>query len=174
MVTIAGALSFTVCNPPSTSRVTSMLSPSIASFDANVPCGHPVSAAIGLEVLRLYEEGGLLANSQKVGTHFGTRLAALRDHPLVGDVRSLGLLAGVELVTNKTTKARPDKELAVPDHLARIGYKNRLIFRAFGDSIIGFAPPICISEDEVDLLVDRFAQSLDELLTIKEIRDAVD
>ncbi|MCW2387325.1 adenosylmethionine-8-amino-7-oxononanoate aminotransferase [Sphingobium sp. B11D3B] len=136
--------------------------------------GHPVSAAVGLEVLRLYEEGGLLANGQKAGAHFGTRLQELRDHPLVGDVRSLGLLAGVELVTNKVTKARPAKELALPDRMARIGYKNGLIFRAFGDGIIGFAPPICITVDEVDLLVDRFRQTLDELLTIKEIRDAVD
>jgi len=92
----------------------------------------------------------------------------------VGDVRSLGLLAGVELVTNKTTKAQPAKALAVPDHLARIGYRNRLIFRAFGDGIVGFAPPLNISESEVDLLIDRFTMTLDELLTIKEIRDAVD
>jgi putrescine aminotransferase len=136
--------------------------------------GHPVSAAIGLEVLRLYEEGGLIANGKTSGAHFGARLQELRDHPLVGDVRSLGLLAGVELVTSKTTKARPAKELALPDHVARIGYKNRVIFRAFGDGICGFAPPICITEDEVDQLVDRFRLTLDELLTIKEIRDAID
>ncbi|MBN8831756.1 MAG: aminotransferase class III-fold pyridoxal phosphate-dependent enzyme [Sphingomonadales bacterium] len=136
--------------------------------------GHPVSAAIGLEVLRLYEEGGLLANGQKSGAHLAARLAGLRDHPLVGDVRSLGLLAGIELVTNKATKQRPAPALALPDHLARIGYRNRLIFRAFGDGIVGFAPPLCITEDEVDVLVDRFTKTLDELLTIKEIRDAVD
>jgi adenosylmethionine-8-amino-7-oxononanoate aminotransferase len=148
--------------------------PGVAVGHGQTYSGHPVSAAIALEVLRLYEEGGLLANGQKAGAHFGARLEGLRDHPLVGDVRSLGLLAGVELVTNKLTKAQPAKELGLPDHAARIGYKNRVIFRAFGDGIVGFAPPICITEDEVDQLVDRFTQTLDELLTIKEIRDAID
>ncbi|MBC2667141.1 aminotransferase class III-fold pyridoxal phosphate-dependent enzyme [Novosphingobium flavum] len=136
--------------------------------------GHPVSAAVALEVLRLYEEGGLLANSQAVGAYFGERLKTLLDHPLVGDVRSLGLLAGVELVTSKTAKTRPDAALNLPGHLARIGYDNKVIFRAFGDGIVGFAPPLCITRDETDLLIERFRASLDELLTIKEIRDAVD
>jgi glutamate-1-semialdehyde aminotransferase len=46
--------------------------------------GHPISAAIGLEVLRLYQEGGLLANGQAVGAYFGKRLREFLDHPLVG------------------------------------------------------------------------------------------
>lgn len=64
--------------------------------------GHPVSAAIGLEVMRLYQEDGLLANGQAVGAYFGERLREFIDHPLVGDVRSQGLLAGLELVIDKT------------------------------------------------------------------------
>src|SRR3546814_21049221 len=94
--------------------------------------GHPVSAAIGLEVLRLYEEGGLLANGQEMGAYFGSKLATLASHPLVGDVRSKGLLAGIELVTDKAAKTRPAPELGLPGHLARTGSENRLIFRAFG------------------------------------------
>lgn len=61
--------------------------------------GHPVSAAVGLEVLRLYLEGGLLENGKAIGAYFEQRLAELSAHPLVGDVRSKGLLAAVELVT---------------------------------------------------------------------------
>lgn len=135
--------------------------------------GHPVSAAIALEVLRLYEEGGILANGQAMGTYFGARLMDLMEHPLVGDVRSSGLLAGVELVTDKVSKSRPAPELALPVHLARIGYENRLIFRAFGDGIVGFAPPLCVTRDDIDLLLERFVKSLDDLLEIKEIRDAI-
>ncbi|GGD70214.1 aminotransferase class III-fold pyridoxal phosphate-dependent enzyme [Croceicoccus mobilis] len=135
--------------------------------------GHPVSAAVGLEVLRLYEEGGIIANGQKSGDYFATKLAGLLDHPLVGDVRSQGLLAGVELVTCKKDKTRPDAALDVPDRLAKIGYDNGLIFRAFGDGIVGFAPPLCITTDEVDLMMQRFERSLDDLLEVKEIRDAV-
>lgn len=134
--------------------------------------GHPVSAAIGLEVLRLYEEGGLLANGQASGAHFAAGLQGLLDHPLVGDVRSQGLLAGVELVTDKAAKSRPAPELDLPRQLAAIGYRNGLIFRAFNDGIVGFAPPLCITTDEVDLMLARFRKSLDDLLNIKEIRNA--
>lgn len=135
--------------------------------------GHPVSAAIGLEVLRLYEEGGLLENGQVSGSYLEARLQNLLDHPLVGDVRSRGLLAGVELVTNKKTKKRPDPDLGLPTRLAAIGYDNGLIFRAFSDGTVGFAPPLCITKSEVDLLIERFEKSLDGLLNIKEIRDAI-
>ncbi len=136
--------------------------------------GHPVSATVGLEVLRLYTDGGVLANGQEVAVRFGERLAALADHPLVGDVRWQGLLAGVELVTNKSAKTKPAPELRLPDHLGRLGYRNGIIFRAFGDGIAGFAPPLTITGDEIDLLFDRFRQTLDSLLDISEIRHAVD
>jgi putrescine aminotransferase len=134
---------------------------------------HPVSAAVGLEVLRLYYEGGILANGQKVGAYFESRLRTLTDHPLVGDIRSAGLLAGIELVVDKKTKAKPAPALKLNEHMARIGYGNGLIFRAFGDGTIGFAPPLCLTEGDVDLLVERFGKSLDDALAIKEIRDAV-
>jgi len=135
--------------------------------------GHPVSAAVALEVLRIYEEGGMIANGRKVGGYFAARLADFAEHPLVGDVRSKGLLAGVELVTDKAAKTRPAPELALPRHLARIGYENGLIFRAFNDGIVGFAPPLCITFDDIDLLCERFLKSLDDLLDIKEIRHAL-
>jgi adenosylmethionine-8-amino-7-oxononanoate aminotransferase len=134
---------------------------------------HPVSAAVGLEVLRLYYEGGILENGQKVGAYFERKLRTLADHPLVGDIRSASLLAGVELVADKKTKAKFDPALKVQEHLARIGYDNSLIFRAFGDGTVGFAPPLCITEGDVDLLVGRFEKTLNDVLAIKEIRDAV-
>jgi adenosylmethionine-8-amino-7-oxononanoate aminotransferase len=135
--------------------------------------GHPVSAAVGLECMRLYLEGGLLANGQKVGAYFGERLRGLADHPLVGDIRSVGLLAAVELVVDKARKTKPDANLKVNEHLARLGYANQVIFRAFNDAIVGFAPPLCITEGDADLLIERFAKTLDDVLAIKEVRDAV-
>ncbi|HWU03502.1 MAG TPA: aminotransferase class III-fold pyridoxal phosphate-dependent enzyme [Novosphingobium sp.] len=148
--------------------------PGVAIGHGQTYSGHPVSAAVGLAVLELYEQGGMLANGQKVGAYFGERLASLGDHPLVGDVRSLGLLAGVELVTSKARRETPPAALGLPGHMARIGYDNGLIFRAFGDGIVGFAPPLCITEAEVDLLIERFAKTLDDVLAIKEIRSALD
>ncbi len=123
--------------------------------------GHPVSAAVGLEVLRLYQEGGLLANGQRSGKYFETRLAEFQDHPLVGDVRSKGLLAAIELVTDKKTKAKPPAAANIGPRLAKAGYDNGIIFRAFADGTLGFAPAISITESEVDLLIDRIGKTLE-------------
>jgi putrescine aminotransferase len=136
--------------------------------------GHPVSAAVGLEVMRLYLEGGILANGQKMGLLFGQGLAELADHPLVGDVRAKGLLAGIELVACKKTKAKFSADVGISPLLATTAYKNKLIFRAFADGTVGFAPPLCITSDEVELLLQRFRQTLDDVLAVKEVRNALD
>lgn len=135
--------------------------------------GHPVSAAVGLEVLRLYTEEGVLENGQAVGALFERRLAQLADHPLVGDVRSRGLLAGVELVTDKAAKAKPHESLKIGPTVSATAYRNGLIVRAFPDGVVGFAPPLSCTEEEIELIVGRFSKTLDDLLEIKEIRDAV-
>jgi putrescine aminotransferase len=136
--------------------------------------GHPVSAAVGLEVLRLYLEGGILENGQKVGAYFEQRLAGFADHPLVGDVRSKGLLAGVETVTSKKHKTKPAAALGIGEKLGRIGYENGLIFRAFADGTIGFAPPLCCTQGDIDILIERFGRTLDMVLNDKDIRNALD
>lgn len=124
--------------------------------------GHPVSAAVGLEVLKLYR-GGLIDNALQVGAYFEDRLRGFEDHPLVGDVRAKGLLAAIELVADKTSKAKFPAERKIAAKLAEAGYRNKLIFRAFADGTLGFAPPICITEGEVDLLIDRVAATLREI-----------
>jgi putrescine aminotransferase len=136
--------------------------------------GHPVSAAVGLEVLRLYTEEGILENGRQVAKRFEPRLREFTDHPLVGDIRSRGLLAGVELVSSKTTKAKFDPALGLPALLTKIGYQNGLIFRAFADGVVGFAPPLSCTDDEIDLIIERFGKTLDGALNTKEIRDALD
>jgi adenosylmethionine-8-amino-7-oxononanoate aminotransferase len=136
--------------------------------------GHPVSAAVGLEALRIYTDEGLVAHGAKVGAYFQAQLAELISHPLVGDVRGRGLLAGVELVTSKANKTKPAPELKFADHLARIGYDNGLVFRAFADGVAGFAPPLIVNESDIDLIVQRFTKTLDDVLAIEEIRHAVD
>jgi putrescine aminotransferase len=135
--------------------------------------GHPVSAAVALAVLDLYEHGGLLTNGQQVGKYFNQKLNALSDHPLVGDVRTAGMLAGVELVTDKPKKLKPSSELQVASKMYKHGYQNGLIFRAFADDVIGFAPPLCCTESEIDLLIERFEKTLNDVLNLKEIRNEV-
>lgn len=128
--------------------------------------GHPVSAVVALEIIKLYE-GGMIENSKKVGAYFESHLKTLLDHPVVGEVRSKGLLAAIEIVSNKDTKTKPAKDKKVAERLAAAGYENGVIFRAFADDVIGLAPPICITEAEVDLLIARLRATLDTILDVK-------
>ncbi len=135
--------------------------------------GHPVSAAVGLEVLRLYTDGGILANGQSVARRFTAGLQGIADHPLVGDTRGRGLLGAIELVADKGTKARLDPSLKFPDRLFAQGYRNGVIFRSFPDNIIGLAPALCASDDEMDEIFARIRKTLDDLLEEADIRAAV-
>ena len=134
---------------------------------------HPVSAAIALEVLRIYEEGGLLANGVAQAPRFEAGLRKLTAHPLVGDARSRGLLGALELVADKATKRGFDPALRLADHIAAIAYRNGLVFRAFGDNILGFAPALCYGEREFDLLFERLGKILDEVLEVPGVREAM-
>jgi len=135
--------------------------------------GHPVSAAVGLEVLRLYTEGGILANGQAVAARFSAGMDMLADHPMVGETRGRGLLGAIELVTDKTSKNRFDPALRLPDRLFAQGYANGVIFRAFADNIIGLAPALCCSDDEMDMIFGRIGRTLDDLLEMPDIRAAM-
>jgi len=134
---------------------------------------HPVSAAIALEVLRLYDEGGILANGQARAPRFEAGLRALLEHPLVGDARSRGLLGAIELVADKATKRAFDPALGLADRVAEISYRNGLVFRCFGDNILGFAPALCYTEGELDLMFERLRKILGEILQLREVREAM-
>ncbi len=135
--------------------------------------GHPVSAAVALEVLRLYRQGGLMENGVMVGKRFAARLDMLKAHPLVGDARGRGLLGAIELVTNKQTKAGFAAELDVGGRLSQLTWDNGVIVRCFANAVIGFAPALCCSQDEMDLIFDRVEKSLDQLLEQPDIRAAL-
>jgi adenosylmethionine-8-amino-7-oxononanoate aminotransferase len=149
----------------------------IADGDATAIVGHghtysahPVSAAIGLEVLRLYHEGGVLANGVAHGPRFAAGLDALLDHPLVGDSRHRGLLGALELVSDKTTRQGFDASLKLPERIAAAAYRNRLVFRAFGDNILGFAPALSFTDSDFDQMFERLAKTLDEVLNEADVR----
>ena len=131
--------------------------------------GHPVSAAVALEVIRLYEDG-LLDNGVQVGEHFANHLDRLRDHPLVGDTRSRGMLGAIELVSDKAGKTVFDPALDVAGHLTRLTWENGVVVRCFPQGVIGFAPALCCTESEMDEIVARVEKSLDQLLELPDIR----
>lgn len=147
--------------------------PDLAVGHGQTYSAHPVSAAIGLEVLRLYHEGGLLANGAAQTPHFTRGLQALLDHPLVGDARSRGLVGALELVADKHTKRAFDPALRLSERITAAAYRNRLVFRAFGDNILGFAPALCYTAEEFELLFARLKTTLDEVLAQPDVRSAL-
>lgn len=132
--------------------------------------GHPVGAAVALEVIRIYQEGGMLAHAQQVTPAFADALDSMIDHPLVGESRHRGLLGALELVSNKKIKAGFDPALNLSDKIAAAGYANGLIFRAFADNILGFAPALCFTEDEFGLMKAKLKKTLDDILALPEVR----
>jgi adenosylmethionine-8-amino-7-oxononanoate aminotransferase len=135
--------------------------------------GHPVSAAVGLEVLRLYTDGGILANGQAVGPVFAAGLQRLKDHPLVGEARGVGVLGALELVADRKTKRSFAPELRFSERLFDRAYQNGVIIRAFGDGTIGLAPALCCTASEMEMIFDRNAATLDDLLEQADIRAAM-
>ena len=134
---------------------------------------HPVSAAVALEVLRLYDEGGLLANGQAVAPRFEHSLQALLDHPLVGDARSRGLVGALELVADKATKARFDPALKLADRLFEAAYDNGIVLRAFADNVIGLAPALCYTQGDFDLMFERLGRTLNAVYAQPAVRAAL-
>jgi adenosylmethionine-8-amino-7-oxononanoate aminotransferase len=134
---------------------------------------HPVSAAIALEVIRLYHEGGLLENGVKQAPRFEEGLQHLLRHPLVGDARQRGLLGALELVSDKATRRGFEPALRLSERVARTAYRNGLIFRAFHDNILGFAPALCYQDQDFDLLFERLERTLNQVLNEADVRSAL-
>jgi len=134
--------------------------------------GHPVSAAVGLEVLRLYEDG-LLDNGRRAGTRLMAGLMALADHPLVGEVRGRGMLAALELVVDKDAKTPLPAACEPSQRIFNRAYRNGLIIRAFSNGAIGFVPPLCCSDEEVDEILARTRLTLDQTLDDPDVRGAL-
>jgi putrescine---pyruvate transaminase len=126
-----------------------------------------VAAAVALENLRLIEAEGLHERARgPLGDHFARALGTLADHPLVGEVRSCGLIAAVELVENKAKRQYfpPARRVGLicRDHC----FAGGLVMRAVRDVMV-LAPPLIITEAEIDELVARARAALD--LTAREV-----
>ena len=134
--------------------------------------GNPVSCAAGLAALDYIEAHDLVTRAARMGEHFGAALEELRDHPLVGDVRGIGLLRGVEIVSDKPTKTPFFRALRAAETIsAHAMAAGGWILPGYGAAPegqgdwLGLAPPFVISEKEIGQLVaavrtalDRFAE----------------
>ncbi|WP_220804387.1 aminotransferase class III-fold pyridoxal phosphate-dependent enzyme, partial [Pseudomonas sp. NCCP-436] len=123
--------------------------------------GHPVAAAVGLENLRILREEGIVERvREKTAPYLQKRLRELADHPLVGEVRGLGMLGAIELVQDKAKRQRYPGEVGVGMICRGHCFDNGLVMRAVGDTMI-IAPPLVISEAEIDELVEKARKCLD-------------
>ncbi len=124
---------------------------------------HPLAAATGLANLDLIERDGLVQNAAEVGAYLQGRL---RDdfghHPMVGEVRGVGLLAAIELVADKETKDNFDASLNVGERLRVLLMEEGLILRPVRDTVV-MSPPLILTKAEVDELVEKLAKGLANL-----------
>ncbi len=130
--------------------------------------GHPVAAAVALENLRIIREEKILETVRaETAPYLQQRLRELADHPLVGEVRGLGMLGAIELVKDKATRARYEGKgvgMICRGHC----FNNGLIMRAVGDTMI-IAPPLVISKAEIDELVEKARKCLN--LTLADLQN---
>lgn len=125
--------------------------------------GHPAAAAVALETLKIYEERDIVGHVRAVAPHFQARLHALADHPLAGEARGMGLIGALEIVGDKAAHAPFAAAAGVPAMIAAGALERGVILRVIRDSI-AVCPPLIIERDEVDILFDALAASLDATL----------
>jgi len=125
---------------------------------------HPVGCAVALKTIEIYERTNIVGHVRSVATTFSERMNRLKDHPLVGEVRSMGLIGAVELVADKKTKRAFDPKQAVGatcvQHLQELG----LINRAMGDAV-ALCPPLVITEAEINDMFDMMETAIDRTET---------
>lgn len=123
--------------------------------------GHPTACAAAIANLQLLEDGIVDRCRAELAPYFQARIRKLEDHPMVGEVRGVGMLAGVELVRDKATRERWDDK-STAGYLAREAcLKNAVVSRAIGDTMV-MAPPLVTEPEDLDLMVARLTKSIDD------------
>ena len=126
--------------------------------------GHPVPAAVAIETLKIYDEINIGAHVATVGPHLQSELRRrFAAHELVGEVRGIGLMAGVELVANKETHQNFPAAAKIGARLVALMQENGVIGRICPTDSLVFSPPLIIQPAEIDDMLDRVSHSLDTL-----------
>jgi adenosylmethionine-8-amino-7-oxononanoate aminotransferase len=134
-------------------------------FNVHTYGGHPVSAAAALASIGIIEREHLVDNAATVGSYMIWLLEELRGHPVVGDVRGLGLFMAVELVRDAARRETFAPELGVDNQVAAIAREMGLFVRPFGGTVF-LAPPLIFTKAQADRTIDV----LDAALTQVEAR----
>ena len=121
--------------------------------------GHPTCAAVAVENIRIMREEKIIERVQNdTAPYFQQQWAALAEHSLVGNVRGIGMVAGLELAT---ADGKP-YGASVGAQCRDLSIANGLVMRSIGDAMI-VAPPLVISKAQIDELITKVRKSLDEL-----------
>ena len=124
--------------------------------------GHPVGGAVALANLDIIEREGLIENSAKLGAYLRDQLRErLADNPFVGDVRGAGLMVAVEFVADKRARRFFGPQAQPHRVVARQVLDEGMLVRAlpYGE-VVAFSPPLCITQSEVDEVIERFSRGL--------------
>jgi adenosylmethionine-8-amino-7-oxononanoate aminotransferase len=116
--------------------------------------GHPTACAVALRNLQILEDEKLVEQAAERGAYLQQKLQALRRHEIVGDVRGLGLLGGVELVKNRQTKESFDASAGAGRRVFLAALEEGVIVRAVAGDVIAMSPPFVITERQIDRAVE--------------------
>ncbi len=123
--------------------------------------GHPVASAVALKTLEIYQRDRIFEGAAAKAPVFESRMAALADHPIVGEARGLGLVGGLEIVADKRTKAQYDAKKGVALKCVGFAQAEGLIVRNLMGDRLAICPPLVITEAEIHELFDRLTRALD-------------
>jgi 4-aminobutyrate--pyruvate transaminase len=122
-------------------------------------------------VQKIYAEMDIVARAKRLGAALEAALEPVREHPLVGDMRGVGFILGLELMRDGAARVPFDPALKVGARVDAAAARHGLILRVIGDRIV-FAPPLVIEEEEIGQIGQRLGRALDEVTRELE-REAV-
>ena len=130
--------------------------------------GHPVGAAVALATIKIYDEDNILSHVREVSPLLQQGFKRLGDHPLVGNVRGIGLLGALEFVADKKSKKAFDPAVKVSFKVMDSLRSKGVLLRALGDSLV-CSPPLIIGEEDISTILSSLEQTLDEVY--KSVRE---
>lgn len=125
--------------------------------------GHPVAAAVALKTLEIYERDNIFGRAAELGQYMQKRLREYLEHPLVGEVRGEGMIAAVELVSDKQTGAGFEGG-AVGAYAMQACQNHGMITRAVAGNSLAFCPPLIVTEAQIDEIIEKLGKALDDTL----------
>ena len=126
--------------------------------------GHPVPAAVAVETLKIYDEIDIVGQVRSVGPHLQSELRRrFEGHELVGEVRGLGMIAAVELVADRAARRNFEPGQKIGARLTKLCEANGVIARSLPNDALAFSPPLIMTVEEIDLMLDGVGKALDEL-----------